>query len=142
METRGIAKTGNQRFVMRFRMMILFAFQVVTLVSTGKVLASEYFKITLVDEQTGRGVPLVGLETVNHARWWTDSNGIVAFDEPGLMGQEVYFHVRGHGYELPKDFFGNRGVKLKPVRGGNATIKIKRLNIAERLYRITGEGIY
>src|SRR5205807_919748 len=38
--------------------------------------------------------------------------------------------------------FGNRGVKLKPSKGGSTTIKIKRLNIAERLYRMTGEGIY
>lgn len=105
-------------------------------------LAGDYFAITVVDEQTGRGVPLVELESVNHTRWWTDSNGIVAFDEPGLMGQEVYFHVRSHGYEFPEGAFGYRGVKLKPVHGGSATIMVKRLNIAERLYRITGEGIY
>jgi len=108
----------------------------------GHARAGDYFTITIVDEQTGRGVPLVELETVNQVCWWTDSNGIIAFDEPGLMEQEVYFHVRSHGYEYHKDMFGNRGVKLKPTHGGSATIKIKRLNIAERLYRITGEGIY
>src|SRR6185295_10817400 len=100
------------------------------------------FAITVIDEQTERGVPLVELKTVNHTSWWTDSNGIVAFDEPGLMNEEVYFHINSHGYEYPKDMFGFRGVKLKPARGGKTTIKIKRLNIAERLYRITGEGIY
>ena len=31
---------------------------------------------------------------------------------------------------------------MAPARGGTATIKLKRLNIAERLYRVTGEGIY
>ncbi len=31
---------------------------------------------------------------------------------------------------------------LKVTPGGSATIKLKRLNIAERLYRLTGEGIY
>src|SRR5204863_4528453 len=36
----------------------------------------------------------------------------------------------------------NRGVKLKPTRGATCQIKIKRLNIAERLYRVTGAGIY
>jgi hypothetical protein len=102
----------------------------------------DYFAITVIDEQTGRGVPLVELETVNHMRWWTDSNGIVAFNEPGLMNEEVYFHIRSHGYEYPKDMFGFRGLKLKPARGGKTTLKVKRLNIAERLYRITGEGIY
>lgn len=103
---------------------------------------NDYFAIQVVDSETGRGVPLVQLRTVNKAAWWTDSNGMAAFDEPGLMDTEVFFHVLSPGYEYPKDGFGNRGVKLKPQRGGSATIKLKRLNIAERLYRITGAGIY
>lgn len=103
---------------------------------------NDYFTIEVVDGQTGRGVPLVELRTVNKAAWWTDSGGIVAFDEPGLMDTEVYFHVRSPGYEYPSDGFGNRGVKLRPARGATATVKLQRLNIAERLYRITGQGIY
>ena len=31
--------------------------------------AGKYFKITVVDEQTGRGVPLVELRTVNGVRY-------------------------------------------------------------------------
>src|ERR1044072_1417806 len=112
------------------------------LISAGPAATNDYFKISIVDDQTGRGVPLVELRTVNHISLWTDSNGLIAFDEPGLMDQEVYFHVKSHGYEYPKDGFGNRGVKLRPSKGGSSQIKIKRLNIAERLYRITGEGIY
>jgi hypothetical protein len=104
--------------------------------------ASDYFKITVVDEETGRGVPLVELRTTNAARYYTDSNGIVAFYEPGLMDQTVYFHVKSHGYEFPKDGFGYRGKALPVTRGGRALLKIKRLNLAERLYRITGAGIY
>ncbi|PYJ98700.1 MAG: hypothetical protein DME23_11355 [Verrucomicrobia bacterium] len=46
----------------------------------------DLFKITVLDDQTGRGVPLVELRTVNNISLWTDSNGIIAFDEPGLMG--------------------------------------------------------
>ena len=42
------------------------------------------FRIHVVEEGTGRGVPLVELKTVNQIRYVTDSNGIVAFDEPGL----------------------------------------------------------
>ncbi len=103
---------------------------------------ADYFKIQVLDDATGRGVPLVELRTVNKTSWWTDSNGIVAFNEPGLMDIEVYFHVASPGYDVPADFFRNRGVKLKPVQGGHAEIRIKRLNIAERLYRITGQGIY
>jgi hypothetical protein len=102
----------------------------------------QYFRITVVDEQTGRGVPLVELRTVNGLRSWTDSNGIVAFREPGLMGQRVFFHVSSHGYEFPRDGFGYRGRALDVVPGASATLKVTRLNIAERLYRVTGGGIY
>jgi hypothetical protein len=104
--------------------------------------AGKYFKITVVDDETGRGVPLVELRTVNQLRYYTDSNGIVAFHEPGLMGQPVFFHVRSHGYEFPKDGFGFRGKALDVTEGGSATLKVKRVNIAERLYRVTGGGIY
>jgi hypothetical protein len=100
------------------------------------------FRIEVVDEETGRGVPLVELRTVNQIRYVTDSNGIVAFDEPGLMGLKTFFHVKSHGYEFPKDGFDNRGLALDPTPGGSARIKIKRLNIARRLYRVTGAGIY
>src|SRR5262249_61657288 len=92
-----------------------------------------YFKITVVDEQTGRAVPLVELRTTNNLRYVTDSNGIVAFHEPGLMDQTVFFYVQSHGYEYPKDGFGFRGKALKVTEGGSATLKIKRLNVAGRL---------
>lgn len=65
---------------------------------------SHAFRIEMVDDETGRGVPLVELRTVNQIRYLTDSNG------------------------------------TSP--GGSARIKIKRLNIARRLYRVTGAGIY
>ncbi|HON66363.1 MAG TPA: hypothetical protein PLS23_07685 [Phycisphaerae bacterium] len=104
--------------------------------------ASRYFAIHVVDEQTGRGVPLVELQTTNNILLYTDSNGLIAFYEPGLMGQEVHFRIKSHGYEYPADGFGYRGVRLRCVEGGSATIKLKRINIAERLYRITGQGIY
>ncbi|MAE20258.1 hypothetical protein CMK12_15235 [Candidatus Poribacteria bacterium] len=103
---------------------------------------SQHFAIKVVDEETNRGVPLIQLETVNHRRYWTDSNGLVAFYEPGLMGQQVFFHVSSHGYEYPPDEFGYRGVKLHVTSGGEAEIGVTRLNLAERLYRITGQGVY
>ena len=104
--------------------------------------ARPYFKIQVLDEQTHRGVPLVELRTVNQLCFCTDSNGVVAFQEPGLMGRPVWFGVRSHGYEFPKNGFGFAGVVLETRAGGSATINIRRINIAERLYRITGEGIY
>lgn len=104
--------------------------------------AQSYFVIKVVDEHTGRGVPLVELKTVNGISHWTDSNGIIAFAEPGLMETEVFFHVRSHGYDYATDAFGNRGVRLTPVSGKAELLKLNRLNLAERLYRVTGQGIY
>jgi hypothetical protein len=101
-----------------------------------------YFKIVVVDQDTGRGVPLVELRTTNQVSYYTDSNGIVAFYEPGLMDQAVWFSIQSHGYEYPRDWLGSRGTTLRITPGGSAVIKIKRLNVAERLYRLTGEGIY
>ncbi len=106
------------------------------------VFAAPPFAIEVVDSRTGRGVPLVELRTVNEIKLITDSRGIVAFDEPGLMERKVFFHVSSHGYEFPKDGFGFRGKALDVVPGGRARIEIQRINIAERLYRITGAGIY
>lgn len=104
--------------------------------------ADRPFAITVVDARSGRGVPLVELRTVHGVRSVTDSNGVVAFHEPGLMHESVFFHVSGHGYEYPKDGFGFRGTNLQIKPGGSATLKVNRLNVAERLYRLTGAGVY
>jgi hypothetical protein len=118
----------------------------VSIVSSLSRLASageaDCFRIQVVDAETGRGVPLVELRTVNDLRYFTDSQGIVAFDEPGLLGHEVFFHVKSHGYEFPKDGFGFSGKALKTSAGGSVKLPIRRINLAERLYRITGAGIY
>jgi hypothetical protein len=58
------------------------------------------------------------------------------------MNETVFFSVSGHGYEFPKDGFGFRGKRLEITPGGSATLKVHRVNIAERLYRVTGAGIY
>ena len=118
------------------------------LLLTATVLAAEpddaknYFAVAVVDDETGRGVPLVELRTVNALRYYTDSNGVVAFREPGLMDQEVFFSIASHGYEYPADGFGFHGAKLHVAAGGTVKLKIHRINIAERLYRLTGGGIY
>ena len=101
-----------------------------------------YFAIAVLDEQTGRGVPLVELRTISEIRYYTDSNGIVAFFEPGLMDQNVFFYVKSHGYIFSEGAHEYHGTTLSVKSGGAVTLKIKRLNIAERLYRLTGEGIY
>lgn len=100
------------------------------------------YRIQVLDRSTGRGVPMIELRTTWGARYYTDNAGIVAYYEPGMMGKETWFHVSGHGYEHPADGFGYRGVRLTPTQGGRATIRVDRVNIAERLYRLTGVGVY
>lgn len=117
---------------------LAFVFSLLTV--TGS--AAEPFVIEVVDEATGRGVPLVELCTTSSIRFYTDSGGIVAIDDPALLGQKIWFGVRSFGYELPADGFGYRGRSLEVKPGESVTLKMKRTNIAERMYRVTGEGIY
>ena len=110
----------------------------VTLCARGEV----PFGIRIIDEATGRGVPLVTLSTVNHIRLVTDSAGWAAFDEPGLMNREVFFSIASPGYAAPADGFGYAGVRLTPTLGATTEVKIMRLLPAQRLRRLTGQGIY
>jgi hypothetical protein len=112
------------------------------IISTAAQAADKPFGIHIVDEASGRGIPLIELRTVNDIRLVTDSAGWAAFNEPGLMGREVYFAVSGPGYELAKDGFGYTGIRPTPREGETFTAKLKRTNIAERIARTTGQGIY
>jgi hypothetical protein len=100
------------------------------------------FGIQVVDDKTGRGVPLVELETTHHRLFVTDSQGWAAIGDPELMGTDVHFRIRSHGYEYPKDGFGYAGVRLPVKPGGRTQVKIRRNNLAERVCRLTGAGIY
>jgi hypothetical protein len=100
------------------------------------------FGIRVVDDATGRGVPLVELTTVHNLRYVTDSAGVAAIDAPELLNQRVFFYIKSHGYAYPADGFGYRGKAVQVVPGKIVELPIKRMNIAERLYRMTGAGIY
>jgi hypothetical protein len=100
------------------------------------------FVLKVVDEATGRGVPLVTLKLVDGSHLVTDSGGVAVFDEPGMMGREVYFEASSPGYVHAPDGFGMRGRVFKAVPGGSAVLRLKREQLAERLYRVTGAGIY
>ncbi|HSU66784.1 MAG TPA: hypothetical protein VLJ39_07930, partial [Tepidisphaeraceae bacterium] len=102
----------------------------------------DYFGIQVIDSATGRGVPLVELRTVSNQRFYTDSNGLAALNDPALLNQKVFFYPESPGYEFPPDGFGMRGASVDVKPGTLVTLKLKRLNIAERLYRVTGQGIY
>ncbi len=104
--------------------------------------AERPFEINVVDSVTGRPVPMVELETMDNRLHVTDSAGRVAFSEQGQMGVPVWFSMRSHGYEFPLDGFGMTGMRFTPRAGEKAVVKAKRLQIAERVVRLTGQGIY
>lgn len=99
-------------------------------------------EIRVVERGTGWPVPLVELRTTHQVRWVTDNGGRIAFDLPELMGREVWFDVVGHGYEVPKDGFGYRGVRLVPEAGKVLTVEVDRAVVARRLGRLTGAGLF
>jgi hypothetical protein len=103
---------------------------------------SRYFVVRVVDEETGRGVPLVELKLPNEVKYWTDSAGVAALDEPSFRGREAFLAVRSHGYEYPHETPLGRGVNVTIDPGKTSQVGIRRTMIAERLYRLTGEGIY
>jgi hypothetical protein len=104
--------------------------------------AEKPFGIHVVDQETGRGVPLVELKTTPNVVYITDSAGYIAIDEPLLLNRKVSFEITSHGYEFAKDGFGKPARTLECRPGAEETIKLKRINVAQRLYRITGAGIY
>ena len=104
--------------------------------------AASLCKIEVVDEADGWPVPLVELRTVDQQRFITDNAGVIAMGAPDIMGRETWFSVTGHGYEVKKDGFGIAGVRLTPQAGATLQVKVKRTNLARRLGRLTGAGLY
>jgi hypothetical protein len=98
-------------------------------------LFADHYTIRVIDSETGRGVPLVELTPQNGTTVVTDSNGIAAFNQSGSMNQDISFGFRSYGYS-------DLGQTLHPTNGGSVQVTIDRNNLAERLYRVTGAGIY
>lgn len=103
---------------------------------------SKLCRIEVVEKGSGWPVPLVELRTTHQVRFVTDNAGVIAFDLPELMGRETWFEVIGHGYEVPKDGFGKRGVRLLPEPGKTLRVEVNRTIVAQRLGRLTGGGIF
>ena len=113
-----------------------------TLPSTAPAAAARPFAIEVVDDRTGRGVPLVELQDRLQRPLLHRQRGTGRHRRPGPRRRTVYFHVSSPGYEFPADGFGQRGRKVDVTPGGSVRLTLHRLNIAERLYRVTGEGVY
>jgi hypothetical protein len=99
----------------------------------------ELFRIDTIDVATGRGVPRVELRAPGGASWLSDSQGVIAFDDTSALGTRIHFVVSADGYRLEAP---EQQIALEPVAGGRAVVPLERNQIAERLYRITGAGIY
>ena len=104
--------------------------------------AVEPCRIEIVEKGSGWPVPLVQLRTTHSLSFFTDNAGVIALDAPELMGREVWFDVLGHGYEVPKDGFGLRGVRLKPEPGKTLKVEVNRAIVAKRIGRLTGNGLF
>src|SRR6267378_3999830 len=104
-----------------------FTFASTSFVSATETAApSELCRIEVVEKGSGWPVPLVELRTTHNVRFITDNAGVIAFDLPVLVGRETWFDVIGHGYEVSKDGFGMRGVRLRPEPGKTLKVEINR----------------
>lgn len=122
--------------------LLVHAFLCIGLLGPRIAWAVEPCRIEVVEKATGWPVPLVELRTTHQVRLITDNAGLIAFDLPELMGRETWFDVIGHGYEVPKDGFGYRGVRLTPRPGHSLKVEVVRRIIAKRLGRLTGGGLF
>lgn len=99
-------------------------------------------RIEVVEKGSGWPVPLVELRSTHSLSFITDNAGVIAMDAPELMGREVWFSISGHGYDVPKDGFGYRGVRLTPEPGKTLRVEVERSILARRVGRLTGSGLY
>lgn len=115
---------------------------VLALISHVAVAVDPPCRIEVVEKGSGWPVPLVQLRTTNNLVMVSDNAGVIAIDQPELMNRRVFFHAEGHGYEVAKDGFGYRGVRLVPQAGKTHRVEVTRTIIAKRLGRLTGAGSF
>lgn len=111
-------------------------------VALGERCAIPFFGIRVVEESTGVGVPLVELLMIHGASWVSDHAGWIAFHEPGLMDRELAWLVSGPGISYPKDGFGYACFRARSTPGTVAILRVRQNNIATRIGRVTGQGLY
>ena len=70
---------------------------------------------------------------------WTPYASPADSPRAGLLTQVSFLAAHAHPGRSSATL---RGKALRATPGGKARIEIKRINIAERLYRVTGQGIY
>jgi hypothetical protein len=100
--------------------------------------ASQCMALRAVDSATMRGVPLVSFATSTGDTYWSDSQGMVAYCDPDEIGKTVVFTVTSDGYTLAS----GSTVTVQVAAGGTRNVPLVRQLPAQRLYRVTGQGIY
>jgi hypothetical protein len=99
---------------------------------------ADCFALRFVDGANMRGVPLVKVVPGAGNAQWSDSQGMAAVCNPDVVGHSIVFTVTSDGYALPK----GTTVTLVATKGSSATVTLVRRYAGERLYRVTGQGIY
>ncbi len=117
-------------------------FKLALLLIPGTAWAVRPCRIEIVDKENGWPVPMVELVTTHQLSHVSDNLGLIAIDEPDLLDREIWFTVKGHGYGVAKDGFGYEGVRTTLKQGGTFRIEVERRNLAKRLGRLTGAGLF
>ena len=109
---------------------------------------SQPFSIKFVDSVSELPIPLVEIRSAgNYWKAFSDSGGVVAFNEIGYMNDEVFFGVYTDGYELSAqqpnvqnyDPPYDSGI-LFNCTVGTIVILLDRKQVASRSYRLTYIG--
>lgn len=95
------------------------------------------FELLIRDDEDGRGVPLASVMVNDTVTYVSDSQGYIALCDPRFLNKRVRFSVRSHGYKTPRMHFN-----VRARVGSHAALDLTRVDIARRLYRVTGGGIY
>ena len=121
-----IASTSARRLAVRVQLPVKPAIRelvsqrcgILTFAAAAGLPADRPFVIRILDNRTGRGVPLVELRAANQRTWFSDSNGVVSISDPWAMGQVVSFPVRSDGYRFEERVFDMAGIALPVNPGG------------------------
>jgi hypothetical protein len=127
--------------IMKYKIFNIFFFLTILLGFSCRQ-QNDYFQIEVLDSVTKRGIPIAKISNINGITYYSDSYGNIAYNEQEAMGRDLYFLVAAEGYKIPKDDTGRQSVVLTPNKGKKAIIFMERIQPAERLYRMTGMGIY
>ncbi len=98
--------------------------------------------LVIREKGNGRIVPALPFSTSFALRFVTDNDGVIALDDPDVIGHKTWFGILGFGYGLDKDFIGNAGFAFKPNAGEEEKREVKRTGKVVALGRLTGSGVF